>query len=120
MAVRSKEESLGGPLSFEAMSTPFTSSSLCVTVFFCYFFFSSSCHPTLPRQHFRRCRRNRRARSVRWRRGRFAIDSLMARPSVNDDAMEDDAGDVAAEEEVAVDNIRANQWNENESIPAWS
>ena len=44
----------------------------------------------------------------------------MARPSVNDDAMEDDAGDVAAEEEVAVDNIRANQWNENESIPAWS
>lgn len=41
---------------------------------------------------------------------------LMVRPSVDDDAMEDDAEDVAAEEEdVAVDNIRDDQWNGNES-----
>ena len=39
---------------------------------------------------------------------------LMVRPSFNDDAMEDDA-EGAEEEDVAVDNIRDDQWNGNES-----
>ena len=46
---------------------------------------------------------------------RLRLICMMARPSVDDDAMEDDAEDVDAAEEVAVDNIRANQWNGNES-----
>ena len=39
---------------------------------------------------------------------------LMVRPSVDDDAMEDDA-EGAEKEDVSVDNIRDDQWNGNES-----
>ena len=41
---------------------------------------------------------------------------MIARRSVDDDATEDDAEDVAAEEgEAGVDSIRDDRWNENES-----